>query len=141
MQGIRTLEVRMKQHCENAMQVANFLAVHPAIQKVNYNGLSTHPDYILSSKQMRHPGAVMSFELKNGLAGGKRFINNLKMCIKAVSLGTVDTLISHPASMSHSGVAKEYRIKSGITDGLIRMSVGLENINDLLNDLNQALKQ
>ncbi|MFT3945830.1 MAG: aminotransferase class I/II-fold pyridoxal phosphate-dependent enzyme [Agriterribacter sp.] len=140
MQGVRTLEVRMKQHCENAMQVAKFLSTHPAIEKVNYNGLSSHPDYVLSSKQMRHPGAVMSFELKKGLEGGKHFINNLKMCTKAVSLGTVDTLISHPASMSHSGMLREDRIKSGVTDGLIRMSVGLENINDLINDLDQALR-
>ncbi|MFT3749791.1 MAG: aminotransferase class I/II-fold pyridoxal phosphate-dependent enzyme [Agriterribacter sp.] len=140
MQGVRTLEVRMKQHCENAMQVANFLSTHPAIEKVNYNGLSSHPDHVLSSKQMRHAGAVMSFELKKGLEGGKQFINNLKMCTKAVSLGTVDTLISHPASMSHSGMLREDRIKSGVTDGLIRMSVGLENIADLLNDLDQALK-
>lgn len=141
MQGVRTLEVRMKQHCENAMQVANFLSGHPAIEKVNYNGLSSHPDHALSSKQMRHAGAVMSFELKKGLEGGKQFINNLKMCTKAVSLGTVDTLISHPASMSHSGMLREDRIKSGVTDGLIRMSVGLENINDLLNDIDQALKE
>ncbi|MCC6290129.1 MAG: aminotransferase class I/II-fold pyridoxal phosphate-dependent enzyme [Chitinophagaceae bacterium] len=141
MQGVRTLEVRMKQHCENAMQVANFLSTHPSIEKVNYNGLSSHPDHALSSKQMRHPGAVMSFELKGGLEDGKHFINSLKMCTKAVSLGTVDTLISHPASMSHSGMLREDRLKSGVTDGLIRMSVGLENINDLLNDLDQALKK
>lgn len=141
MLGVKTLELRMKQHCENAMQVAIFLASHSAVSKVNYNGLTSHPDYNLSLKQMRHPGAVLSFELKGGLEGGKKFINNLQMCTRAVSLGTVDTLISHPASMSHSGMLKEDRIKSGVTDGLIRMSVGLENINDLLADLDQALKK
>lgn len=141
MQGIKTLELRMKQHCDNAVQVANFLVAHNAVTKVNYNGLVSHPDYALSLKQMRHAGGVLSFELKNGLAGGKTFINNLKMCTRAVSLGTIDTLISHPASMSHSGMKREDRIKSGVTDGLIRMSVGLENINDLLNDLDQALNK
>lgn len=141
LQGIKTLEVRMKQHCENAMQVANFLYTHAAVSKVNYNGLASHPDYALSQKQMRHPGAVLSFELKGGLDAGKKFINNLKLCTRAVSLGTVDTLISHPASMSHSGMAREDRIKSGVTDGLIRMSVGLENINDLIADLDQALQK
>ena len=141
MQGVKTLELRMKQHCENAMQVAVFLSTHAAVSKVNYNGLSSHPDYNLSLKQMRHPGAVLSFELKEGLKGGKIFINNLQMCTRAVSLGTIDTLISHPASMSHSGMLREDRIKSGVTDGLIRMSVGLENINDLIADLDQALKK
>lgn len=139
LQGIKTLEVRMKQHCENAMRVANFLDTHAAVAKVNYNGLNSHPDHALSLRQMRHPGAVLSFELKGGLEGGKKFINNLHMCTRAVSLGTVDTLISHPASMSHSGMRREDRIRSGVTDGLIRMSVGLENIDDLTGDLDQAL--
>ena len=89
---------------------------------------------------MRLPGAVLSFELKEGFEGGKRFIDKLTMCVRAVSLGTVDTLISHPASMSHSGMKREDRYKAGITDGLIRMSVGIENVNDILNDLDNALK-
>lgn len=139
-QGMKTLEVRMQRHCENAVQVAKFLSEHPAIEKVNYNGLSSHPDYATAKKQMRHPGAMMSYELKGGLEAGKKFIDKLQMCVRAVSLGTVDTLISHPASMSHYGVAREERIKYGITDGLIRMSVGIENIADILNDLEQALR-
>lgn len=139
LQGIKTLEVRMTKHCENAMDIAAFLNKHPAIAKVNYNGLPSHPDHAISKKQMRLPGAVLSFELKGGLQEGKRFINKLKVCTRAVSLGTVDTLISHPASMSHSGMSAEDRIKSGVTDGLIRMSVGLENIQDLIKDLDQAL--
>ena len=138
-QGMKTLEIRMDKHCSNAMEVANFLNTHAAIEKVNYNGLSSHPDYTIAQKQMRHPGALMSFELKAGLVGGKKFIDKLQMCVRAVSLGTVDTLISHPASMTHSSLTPEERLKYGITDGLIRMSVGIENIADILNDLNQAL--
>lgn len=138
-QGMKTLEIRMDKHCSNAMEVANFLNAHTAIEKVNYNGLSTHPDYAIAQKQMRHPGALMSFELKAGLVGGKKFIDKLQMCVRAVSLGTVDTLISHPASMTHSSLTPAERLKYGITDGLIRMSVGIENIADILNDLNQAL--
>jgi methionine-gamma-lyase len=138
-QGIKTLELRMDKHCDNAIHVAEFLYANDAISKVHYNGLTSHPDYQLSLQQMRRPGAVLSFELKGGFEAGKRFIDKLQMCVRAVSLGTVDTLISHPASMSHSGMAKEARERSGITDGLIRMSVGLEGINDILNDLDQAL--
>lgn len=137
--GMKTLELRMDRHCDNAMQVAQYLAKHPAIEQVNYTGLPSHPDYEVSRKQMKHPGAVMSFELKGGLEAGKKFIDRLHMCVRAISLGTVDTLVSHPASMSHYGIAREERIKYGITDGLIRMSVGIENIADLLHDLEQAL--
>lgn len=130
----------MERHCANAMEVARFLAAHPGVAHVNYTGLTSHPDYAVSQKQMKHPGALMSYELKGGIEAGKQFIDRLQMCVRAVSLGTVDTLISHPASMSHVGVAREERLKYGITDGLIRMSVGIENIADILNDLDQALK-
>jgi methionine-gamma-lyase len=140
LQGIKTLQLRMNLHCSNALKVAEFLSTHASISKVNYNGLPSHPDYEVSQKQMRQPGAVLSFELKNGLEAGKKFINQLKMCVRAVSLGTVDTLVSHPASMSHSGMSQKDRNESGIADGLIRMSVGLENITDILNDLDQALQ-
>ena len=138
-QGMKTLELRMDRHCDNAVQVAAFLQKHPAVEKVNYNGLESHPDYTTAQKQMRRPGAMLSFELKGGLIAGKKFIDNLQMCVRAVSLGTVDTLLSHPASMTHYGVPKEERIKYGITDGLIRMSVGIENIADILRDLDQSL--
>lgn len=137
--GIKTLAIRMDKHCSNAMEVAAFLNRHSAVSKVNYNGLAIHPGFAITQKQMRHAGAILSFELKGGLEAGKRFINNLKMCTRAVSLGTVDTLISHPASMSHSGMKAEDRTKSGITDGLIRMSVGIEAVKDIINDLEQAL--
>ena len=137
--GLNTLEVRMQRHCHNAMEVAAFLENHPAIGKVNYLGLFSHPDHELAARQMRHPGAMLSFEMKDGLEAGKRFINRLQMCVRAVSLGTCDTLLCHPASMTHAGVPKEKREAYGITDGLIRMSVGIENIQDILRDLDQAL--
>jgi methionine-gamma-lyase len=140
-QGMKTLELRMERHCHNAMEVAEYMANHPAVALVNYTGLHSHPDHAVAMKQMRHPGAVMSYELKGGLEGGKRFIDALQMCVRAVSLGTVDTLLSHPASMSHFAIPREERIKYGITDGLIRMSVGIENIADILADLEQALKK
>lgn len=136
--GIRTLELRMERHCHNAMEVAQYLNSQAAVAHVNYNGLGNHPDYGVTMKQMRHPGAVMSFELKGGLEAGRRFIDALQMCVRAVSLGTVDTLLSHPATMSHAGLKKEERIQYGITDGLIRLSVGIENLADILNDFEQA---
>ncbi|MFY7653116.1 MAG: trans-sulfuration enzyme family protein [Chitinophagaceae bacterium] len=139
-QGMKTLEVRMKQHCYNAMKVAEYLSAHPVIALVNYTGLPSHPDYAIAKKQMKHAGPMLSFELKGGLEAGKKFINKLQICIRAVSLGTVDTLVSHPASMTHVSVPKEERIKFGITDGLIRMSVGIENLEDILADLEQALQ-
>ncbi len=138
--GMKTLEVRMTRHCDNAMRIAKFLDTHNAVTKVNYNGLPAHPDYAVAKKQMRHPGAMMSFELKGGLQAGIQFMDKLKMCTRTVSLGTCDTLLSHPASMTHYSVPKEARDKYGITGGLIRMSVGMENAEDILNDLDQALK-
>lgn len=138
--GMKTLELRMERHCSNAAAVAGFLQKHQAVGQVNYNGLASHPDYAVAKKQMKHPGAMLSFELKNGLSAGKKFIDQLRLCTRAVSLGTADTLVSHPASMSHYGVSKEERLQFGITDGLIRMSVGLENIEDILSDLETALQ-
>lgn len=139
-QGIKTLEVRMERHCANAMKVAQFLEKNPAISKVNYLGLPSHPDHATAQKQMKHPGPMLSFEMKGGLEAGKKFINKLQMCTRAVSLGTCDTLLSHPASMTHFGVPKADREKYGITDGLIRMSVGIEMIDDILDDLEQAAR-
>lgn len=137
--GMKTLELRMDRHCSNAFTVANYLNEHAAIAHVNYAGLTTHPDFAVAAKQMKHPGALMSFEVKGGIEAGIKFIDNLQVCVKAISLGTVDTLVSHPASMSHKGLSKEERAKYGITDGLIRFSTGIENIADLLTDLEQAL--
>jgi len=138
-QGIKTIELRMERHCANAMQVATYLEQHSAVAKVNYAGLDSHPDHRTAIKQMKHAGGMLSFELKKGLQAGIDFMNKLKMCVRTVSLGTCDTLLSHPASMSHHGVPKEQREKYGITDGLIRMNVGIENVQDIIADLEQAL--
>ncbi|RYF87981.1 MAG: aminotransferase class I/II-fold pyridoxal phosphate-dependent enzyme, partial [Chitinophagaceae bacterium] len=137
--GMKTLEVRMERHCHNATEIAGYLENHKAIERINYNGLPSHPDYYIAMKQMKHPGAMMSIELKGGLSAGAAMMNKLKMCTRTVSLGTCDTLLSHPASMTHFGVPKEQREKYGITDGLIRMSIGMENVQDILADLEQAL--
>ena len=138
-QGMKTLEIRMERHCSNAAKVATFLENHPAVEKVNYTGLASHPDHAIASKQMKQHAPLLSFELKGGIDAGKKFIDALEVCTRAVSLGTVDTLVSHPASMTHYGIPREERIKYGITDGLIRMSVGIENMEDLEWDLTQAL--
>jgi len=138
-QGLKTLELRMERHCSNALQVANFLSGRSAVAKVNYEGLLSHPEHDIAKKQMRKPGGMLSFELKEGFEGGKKFMDALQMCTRTVSLGTVDTLLCHPPSMTHFSVPKEHREKYGITDGLIRMNVGIENIEDILSDLEQAL--
>jgi methionine-gamma-lyase len=129
----------MERHCTNAMQVAAYLDRHPAVARVNYNGLTSHPDHGVALKQMRHAGAMLSFEMKEGLDAGVRVMNRLRMCTRTVSLGTCDTLMCHPASMTHASVPREDRLRYGITDGLVRVSVGMENISDILNDLEQAL--
>ncbi|HYC30443.1 MAG TPA: aminotransferase class I/II-fold pyridoxal phosphate-dependent enzyme [Chitinophagaceae bacterium] len=139
--GLRTFPLRMERHCRNAHRVAGFLSEHPLVEKVNYLGLDTHPDYHIAQAQMKHPGALMSFELRGGYDAGMKFINNLQLCTSAVSLGTCDTLVSHPASTTHVGVQPEDRAKFGITDGLIRMSVGIENDDDIINDINDALNK
>lgn len=139
--GLKTFSLRMERHCSNAEQVAQYLAQHEAVSKVNYLGLKDHPDHEMAMKQMKHPGAMLSFELKGGYDAGVQFINKLKLCTNAVSLGTCDTLVSHPASTTHVGVPRTKRLAFGITDGLIRMSVGLENIKDILNDLDHSLTQ
>ncbi len=138
-QGMKTLEIRMDRHCQNAMEVAAFLEAQPAVARVNYTGLASHPDHATALKQMRHPGAMLSFELKGGLQAGIDFMNKLQMCVRTVSLGTCDTLLSHPASMTHYSVPKEEKEKYGITDGLIRMNVGIETLADIIHDLDQAL--
>lgn len=137
--GMKTLSIRMEKHCSNAVHVANYLNGHASVKKVNYLGLTDHPDHEVCKKQMKHPGAMLSFDLKGGLQAGVNFIDRLQMCVRAVSLGTCDTLLSHPASMTHYGVPEEKRLSYGITNGLIRMSVGIEDFDDILNDLERAL--
>ncbi len=137
--GLKTLALRMEKHSDNAMSLATFLDKHPKVSVVNYPGLSSHPDHSIAKSQMSKFGGMMSFELKGGLEEGKRLMNGVKICKLVPTLGNVDSLILHPASMSHLHVDKELRLKAGITDGLIRLSVGIEHIEDLKADLGQAL--
>lgn len=137
--GLKTLGVRMDRHCENAQKTAEFLSAHPKVERVYYPGLSSFPQHELAKQQMDGFGGVLSFELKNGYEAGKSMMNQVKLCKLAVSLGDADSLIQHPASMTHSVVPADERRKMGITDGLIRLSVGIEDIEDILDDLEQAL--
>lgn len=139
-QGIKTLALRMEKHCSNAEKLAAFFATHNKIEKVNYLGLASHPDYALAQKQMKHPGAMMSIVLKGNFNTAKQFIDHLQLSTHAVSLGTLDTLVSHPASTTHFGVPEQIKIASGINDTLVRISVGLENIEDLMLDFKTALE-
>ena len=139
--GMKTFEIRMERHCANAKKVVEFLNKHPKIEKVYYPGLETHPGYEIAKKQMKDFGAMISFELKGGFEAGKTLLNNLKLFSLAVSLGDTETLIQHPASMTHSPYTKEEREAAGITDGLVRLSVGLENVEDIIADLEQGLEK
>ncbi len=139
--GLKTLSLRMERSQENAMKIASFLEEHPRIEWVKYPGLPSHPHYELARSQMRGPGAMISFELKGGHTAGKRLMNQVRLCILAVSLGGVETLIQHPASMTHSKLDRSAREKAGISDGLVRFSVGIEDVDDLIDDLSQALEQ
>ena len=139
--GMKTFEIRRERHCANAKKVVEFLNKHPKIEKVYYPGLETHPGYEIAKKQMKDFGAMISFELKGGFEAGKTLLNNLKLCSLAVSLGDTETLIQHPASMTHSPYTKEEREAAGITDGLVRLSVGLENVEDIIADLEQGLEK
>jgi methionine-gamma-lyase len=138
--GLKTFELRMRAHCENALRVAQFLEAHPAVERVNYPGLPSHPDFDLACRQMLAFGGMMSFELKGGVEAGARMMNRVRIATLVVSLGNVDTLISHPASMTHASVPAEIRRQSGISDGLVRLSVGIENVDDLIADLDQAMQ-
>lgn len=137
--GMKTLPLRMEKHCENGQKVAEFLESHPAVERVYYPGLKSFPQYDLAKKQMKLPGAMIAFELTGGLEAGKKLMNTVELCILAVSLGDCETLIQHPASMTHSPYTEEERRESDITDGLVRLSVGLENSEDIIEDLRNSL--
>lgn len=139
--GLKTFELRMGRHCQNALQVARYLQDHPKVAIVHYPGLETHPGHTIARQQMHAYSGMLSFELKGGLGAGKRLMNRVRLVRLAVSLGNVESLIQHPASMTHSIVPREERLKTGISDGLVRFSVGVENIEDILADLGQALDQ
>ena len=138
--GLKTLSVRMKQYNENALKVAQYLEQHPKIDIVRYPFLPSNPQYELAKRQMRGGGGMMTFDVKGGLEAGKRFINSLKLCTLAVSLGDTETLVEQAAAMTHTMIPKEVREAAGITDGMIRMSVGLEDAEDIIADLAQALE-
>ncbi|MBS5824946.1 MAG: methionine gamma-lyase [Clostridium argentinense] len=138
--GMKTLQLRMEKHCDNAMKVAEFLENHKAVEKVYYPGLESFPQYELAQKQMLLPGAIIAFEIKGGVEEGKKMINNTKLCSLAVSLGDAETLIQHPASMTHSPYSPEERLEAGIKDNMVRLAVGLEDVEDIILDLDKALK-
>lgn len=140
LRGLKTLPIRMRMHQENAMKIAEFLQKHPAVSNVYYPGLPEHPQHHIIKKQASGFGGVLSFELKNGFEAGKKLMNSVKLCTLAVSLGDVDTLIEHPASTTHAVVPREERLAAGLTDGLVRLSVGIEDVEDLINDLKQGLE-
>lgn len=137
--GAKTLSLRVEKAQENAIKVAEYLEKHPKISWVKYPGLKSHPQYELAKKQMKGSGSMLSFEVKGGYEAGVVIMNNVKLAMLAVSLGGVESLIQHPASMTHAGIPKEKRELAGITDGLVRFSVGIENVEDIINDLDQAL--
>jgi methionine-gamma-lyase len=137
--GIKTLSIRMERHCENAIKVAEFLENHPAVDKVFYPGLKSFPQYDLAKKQMKLPGAMIAFELKGGIEEGRELMNNIKLCSLAVSLGDTETLIQHPASMTHSPLTAKERAESGISDTLVRLAIGIEDVEDIIKDLKTVL--
>lgn len=139
LRGVKTLALRVERSQENAIKVADFLVNHPKVSWVNYPGLKEHAQYELIQKQMDGPGSMISFGLKGGLVAGKALMDNVKMILLAVSLGGVECLIQHPASMTHSAVSKENKLAAGITDDLVRFSCGIEDIKDIIADLDQAL--
>ena len=140
LRGLKTLKYRMDAHCENARQVAQFLDKHEMIEAVYYPGLASHPGHETAARQMKQFGGMISFEVKGGFENARILIDNLKLCTLAVSLGDVETLIQHPASMTHSIYSKEERENAGFTDGLIRLSAGLENAQDIIDDLAAGLQ-
>jgi methionine-gamma-lyase len=137
--GLKTLAIRIEKAQENAQQVAEFLQDHPRVDWVRYPGLPSHPQYELGRRQMKGPGAMISFEVKGGVDAGRRVMDEVGLAVLAVSLGGVETLIQHPASMTHSKLPREERLTAGITDGLVRLSVGIEDVEDIISDLQQAL--
>ena len=137
--SLETLAVRVDKHCENALAVAEFLEAHPQINWVKYPFLKSHPQYKVAKKQMKLGGNIVAFELKGGIEAGRRFLNTIKMCSLSANLGDTRTIVTHPASTTHSKLSEGDRLLVNITDGLVRISVGLEHVNDIIADLEQAL--
>jgi methionine-gamma-lyase len=139
LRGVKTLALRIERAQENAMKVAEFLESHPDVEWIKYPGLKSHPQFELAKKQMNGFGSMMSFGLKGGYEAGKKLMDHVHLALLAVSLGGVETLIQHPASMTHAAVSKEHKLAAGITDDLIRFSVGIEDVEDIIEDLNNGL--
>lgn len=138
--GLKTFELRMERHCENALQIARYLEAHSKVARVYYPHLESHPDYALARRQMSRGGGMIAFELRGGFDAGVSLMEHVRVSTLVVSLGNVDSLISHPASMTHSTLSPEVRYEMGISDGLVRYSIGIENAEDLIADLDQALQ-
>ena len=139
--GIKTLSLRMNRHCENAQAIGEFLESHPKVERVTYPGLPSHPQHDIAKEQMEGYSGMISMELKGGIPAGIALMNNLELCSLAESLGAVETMITHPATMTHADVPKEERLARGLTDGLVRLSVGIEDKDDITGDLKQALEK
>jgi O-succinylhomoserine sulfhydrylase len=138
--SLETLAVRVTQHCKNAKKIAKFLEKHPAVNSVKYPFLKSHPQYEIAKKQMKLGGNIIAFELKGGLEAGRKFLNQINMCSLSANLGDTRTIVTHPASTTHSKLYLEERLAVGITDGLVRISAGLEYVDDIIKDLEGALK-
>jgi O-succinylhomoserine sulfhydrylase len=138
--SLETLAVRVTQHCKNAKKIAKFLEKHPAVNSVKYPFLKSHPQYEIAKKQMKLGGNIIAFELKGGLEAGRKFLNQINMCSLSANLGDTRTIVTHPASTTHSKLYLEERLAVGITDGLVRISAGLEHVDDIIKDLEGALK-
>ncbi|QLE01762.1 aminotransferase class I/II-fold pyridoxal phosphate-dependent enzyme [Galbibacter sp. BG1] len=137
--SLETLAVRVDRHCENALKVAEFLESHPQVNFVKYPFLKSHPQYEIAKKQMKKGGSIVAFEVKGGVEAGRKFLNAIKMCSLSANLGDTRTIVTHPASTTHSKLSEEDRMQVGISDGLVRVSVGLETVEDIIADLKQAL--
>lgn len=138
--SLETLAVRMDRHCENALKVATYLEQNPAVSLVKYPHLPSHPQYDLAKKQMKLGGGVVSFELKGGIESGRKFLDGLKMISLSANLGDTRSIATHPASTTHSKLSEAERLEVGITQGLVRISVGLENVEDIMEDIEGALR-
>jgi O-succinylhomoserine sulfhydrylase len=137
--SLETLAIRVEKHCENALKVAQFLEEHKQVEFVKYPFLKSHPQYHTAKQQMKLGGNIVAFEIKGGLVSGRKFLNNIKMCSLSANLGDTRTIVTHPSSTTHGKLSEEERLEVGITNGLVRVSVGLENVEDIINDLQQAL--
>nr|WP_321245807.1 aminotransferase class I/II-fold pyridoxal phosphate-dependent enzyme [uncultured Psychroserpens sp.] len=138
--SLETLAVRVDKHCENALKVAEFLENHSKVNVVKYPFLKSHPQYAIAKKQMKLGGNVVAFEIKGGIGAGRQFLNKIKTCSLSANLGDTRTIVTHPASTTHAKLSEDDRLETGITGGLVRVSVGLEHVQDIIDDLNQALK-